>query len=138
MESKRDRNLQVLVVLNGAVKKFFNFFMERSQPKFLLSVREVYALVSTRGYNVEFGIKYIDTMNNSVEARESESSVALVLSNSILAEIVEQYMLDAIEESFTIIIIRGDIISPSSNLLECAGDDEICMVHGKKISCKLA
>ena len=84
----------MLFVLNRTVKKFFNFFMERSQPKFLLGVGEVYALVSTGGYNVEFGIKDIDTMNNSVEARESESSVALILSNSILAEMVEQYMLD--------------------------------------------
>ena len=90
----------MLFVLNRTVKKFFNFFMERSQPKFLLGVGEVYALISTRGYNVEFGIKDINTMNNSIEARESESSVAFILSNSILTEMVEHYLLDSVEEAF--------------------------------------
>jgi hypothetical protein len=90
----------VLFILNRAVKKLVNFWMERSQPTFLVSVGEVYALISARGYNVEFGIKDINTMNNSIEARESESSVAFILSNSILAKMVEHYMLDAIEEAF--------------------------------------
>lgn len=32
---------------------------------------------------------------------------------------------------------KGEI-SPSSNLLEGTGDDEVCVIHGYKISCKLA
>lgn len=76
-------------VLNRAVEKLLNFWMERGQPTFLLRVGKVYALISTRGDNVEFGIKDINTMNNSVEAGKGESRVALILANGVLAEKVE-------------------------------------------------
>ena len=59
----------------------------------LLGVREVYAHVSTRGHDVEFGIKHINPMYNTVETRKSESSVTLILTNSVLTETIRIAML---------------------------------------------
>ena len=86
-------HLQVFFILNFAVKKVVNFGMELLQPPLLLDVREVYAHINTRGHNVEFGIKHINPMYNAVETRKSESSVTLVLTNSVLAEIIRILML---------------------------------------------
>lgn len=79
----------MLFILNGTVKKLLNLRMERSQSTFLLGVGEVYALISTRGDNVEFWIKDINTMDNPIKARKGESSVTLVLTDSVLAETEE-------------------------------------------------
>lgn len=72
-------------ILNGAVKKLFNLGMEMLQPSLLFHVGEVYGHISTRGDNVEFGVKCINPVNNSVESRKRERSVALILTNSVLA-----------------------------------------------------
>ena len=80
-------------ILYFAVKKVFNLGMEMLQPPLLLGVREVYGHVSTGGHDVEFGIKHINPMYNAVETRKSESSVTLVLTNSVLAEILRILML---------------------------------------------
>lgn len=80
----------MFLILNWAVKELLNVRMERFQSSFLLSVWKVYAHISTRRYNVEFGIKHINTMHNTVESRKSESSVTLILTDSILAEIIRK------------------------------------------------
>lgn len=79
----------MFLILNITVKQLLNLGMERLQPSLLLSVGEVNAHISTRRYNVELGIKHINTMYNTVESRKSESSVTLVLTNSVLTEIIE-------------------------------------------------
>ena len=94
-------HLQVFFILNFAVNKVFNLRMEMLQPPLLLGVIEVYAHVSTGGHDVEFGIKHINPMNNTVEARKSESCVTLVLTNSVLVEILRILMLKVYEKSIS-------------------------------------
>ena len=59
--------------------------MEGCQPTAGFSVGEVNGLISSRGDNVEFWIKDINTMHNAVESRKGEGCVRFVLSNSVLA-----------------------------------------------------
>ena len=101
----------MLFILHRAVKKLLNLRVEGCQPVLSFGEGEVNAHICSRGDDVELGIKDIYTMNNTVETRKCECSVAFILSNSILA---------------------------SSNFLECTGDDKVRMVHRYKISCKLA
>lgn len=84
----KEANSQVFLILNRAVKQLLYLRVERFQSSFFFGVGEVYTHISTRRYNVELGIKHINSMYNTVESRKSESSVTLVLTNSILAEII--------------------------------------------------
>lgn len=61
--------------------------MQSSKPHFLFSIREVNAHICSRGDDVELGIEDINAMNYSIQPWQSETRVALVLSNMILAEI---------------------------------------------------
>jgi len=51
----------------------------------LLYIREINLHVCSRRNNVESGIKNINSMNHMIKTRKGESSVALILSHSILA-----------------------------------------------------
>ena len=81
----KQTNSQVFLILDIAVEKLFDFGVEGGEPLFLLSVGEVDTHVGSGRHDVELRVKHIDTMDNSVEPGESESSVTLVLSNSVLA-----------------------------------------------------
>ena len=78
--------LHMFCVLNRTVKQLFDFWMKSSESILPLGEWEINSHIRSRRDNVELGIKYINPMNNSVKSRESEGSVALVLSNSVLAE----------------------------------------------------
>lgn len=83
-------HLQVFLILDVAEEKIFDLGVEGCEPLFLLSVGEVDVHVGTGGDDVELGVEDIDTVDDSVESREGEGSVALVLSNGGLAEHVSK------------------------------------------------
>ena len=83
---KKTEYLHVFFILGFTIQKLFDFWVESCESFLLFGVREVDRLISSRRYDVEFRVKDIDSMNNTVEARKCESHVTLVLSNSVLAE----------------------------------------------------
>ncbi|MFS7982810.1 hypothetical protein Hanom_Chr10g00967161 [Helianthus anomalus] len=109
-KKKGGGGVQVLFVLNRTEEKLINFRVECCEPLVFLGIRVVDPHVSTRGDNIELGVKNIYPMDHPVEPGHCEGCVTLILSNRVLA---------------------------SSNLLESTGDDEVGMVHGNKIGCKL-
>lgn len=56
----------MLFILNVAEEKLFDFRVKLSQSLVLLCVREVDGHISPWRDNVEFGVKHIDPMDNSV------------------------------------------------------------------------
>lgn len=52
--------LHVLIVLHLAVEKLFNGRKELGESLLFLCSWEIYGLISSRGCNVEFRIKYIN------------------------------------------------------------------------------
>lgn len=77
-------HLHVLISLFRIIYKLFKGFMERSESLCLLSVGEVYALISSRRNYIELRIKNIDSVYNTIQIRESESCMALILTNRVL------------------------------------------------------
>ena len=53
--------------------------MERGQALRFLCVWKVDAHIGSWRYNVELGIEHIDTIDDTVEPRHSEGSMALIL-----------------------------------------------------------
>ena len=72
-------------ILHRAVEKFFDFGVEGGQPTASFGGGEVNGLISSRGDNVEFWIKDINAVHNTVESRKGKGCVRLILSNSVLA-----------------------------------------------------
>ena len=70
-------------------QKLFNARMEFCQPHFLLFVGEVDTHVCTRWDTVELGIVGIYPVNNVVESKKSKRSVTLILSKSVIVEIIK-------------------------------------------------
>jgi hypothetical protein len=60
--------------------------MKRGESLGLLGMWKVYGHVSSRRDYIELWIEDIDPMDNSVQTRQSKSSMTLILSNSIFAE----------------------------------------------------
>lgn len=83
--------LHVFFVLSFTVEQLFNFRVEGCESFLLLSVREVDRLVSSRRDDVKFGVKDVNSMNNSVQTGESERRVRLILSNGVLAETLKKH-----------------------------------------------
>lgn len=73
--------------------------MQGSESSFLVRIWKVYGHIRSWRDYVELGIKDIDSMNNSVKTRESESCVALVLPNIILAVTKAKYFLLALNHN---------------------------------------
>ena len=76
-------------ILHRREQKLFNVKMKFCQPHFLLCVGEVNTHVCTRWDNAELGIEGIYPVNNAVESRKSKRSVTLILSKSVIAEIIK-------------------------------------------------
>lgn len=59
--------------------------MKGSESSFLVRIWKVYGHISSWRDYIKLRIKDINSMNNSVKTRHSESCVALVLPNIVLA-----------------------------------------------------
>ena len=77
-------------ILSFTVQKLFDFWVECSESFLLFSVRKVDGLISSRRDDVEFRIKNVNSMDNTVEARKCESHVTLVLPNGVLTAKIEE------------------------------------------------
>lgn len=130
----------VLIVLNITVDELLNFRMEGSESLVSFSVWVVNSHVCSRRDNVEFGIKNVNAIDNTVKPRKSERNVRLILPHSILAAKIIEKTLDTSLVTTTIQQDSEDSIQnlPSRDFLECTGDDEISVIHGNKVSCELA
>lgn len=80
----------MLLVLSFTEEQLFDFWVESCESLLLFGVIEVNRKIGSRRHNVEFGVKDVNSMNNSVEARERESHVTLILSNGVLAAKIEE------------------------------------------------
>lgn len=58
--------LQMLVVLNIAEKKLFDFRVKSSESLVLFRIREVDIRISSGRDNVELGIEHVDSMDDTV------------------------------------------------------------------------
>ena len=115
--------------------------MEGGEPLLLFGVWEVDGHVSTRRDDVELGVKDINTMHDTVEARHCECHVRLILTYSVLAK--KEYRTILFDQLITFandhsgVSVRKRILL-SGNLLEGTGDDEVSMIHCNQVSCELA
>lgn len=130
----------MLIILNITVDELLNFRMEGSESLVSFSVWVVNTHVCSRRDNVEFGIKNINAMDNTVKSRKSERNVGLILPHSVLAAEITEKTSDTSLVTTTIQRDSKDNIQnlPSRDFLECTGDDEISVIHGNKVSCELA
>lgn len=80
----RKFHLHVLIILFRIVYKLLKGFMERSESLCLLGIGEIYALISSRRNYIELRIKNINSVNNTIETRQSESCMTLILTNRVL------------------------------------------------------
>ena len=76
-------------ILHRRVKELFNFGVEGCQPFLFLSVGEVNIHICSRGDDVEFRIKHIYPMNNTIKSGKGERSVTLILTNSVFAKTIK-------------------------------------------------
>lgn len=107
--------------------------MKGSKSSFLVRIWKVYGHISSWGDYIKLGIKDIDSMNNSVKTRKSESCVALILPNIVLAVTkATQFLLASNQNSrrqqLAVEYQLGFL--PSRNLLVSTGDNEISVIHG--------
>ena len=86
---KERKNSQMFFILHRREQKLFNIRMKFCQPHFLLCVGEIDTHLCTRWDNVELGIEGIYPVNNVVKSRKSKRSVTLILSKSVIAEIIK-------------------------------------------------
>lgn len=74
----------MLIILLRIIKQLLYGTMEGCKSLFLFKVREINAHICSRRHDIELWIKNINAMNNTVQPRKSERTMALILSNSIL------------------------------------------------------
>ena len=65
-------------------EQLFDFAMEGGQALGCVCVWEVYGSIGSRRYDIELGVEDIYTIDNTVEPRHGEGSMALILAHSML------------------------------------------------------
>lgn len=56
----------MLIIFNVAEKKFLDFRVKSRESLFLFRIREVDVCISSGGDNVELGVEYVDSMDDTV------------------------------------------------------------------------
>ena len=76
--------IRVLFGITRVEEQLFDRTMEGGQALGCVCVWEVYGSIGSRRYDIELGVEDIYTIDNAVEPRHGEGTMALILAHSML------------------------------------------------------